>query len=334
MMLPWLLDPMRQFSQQIASGRLPHAVLLAGPAGLGKLDLAREMAAVLLCLQAGPEASSNDTNPMACGHCRSCQLFRSGAHPDFRYLSFIPKEKSEELRTVIIVDQVRDLIASMQLTNSLSPRKVALVYPADAMNRNAANALLKTLEDPAGELVLLLVAHDASRLPATIRSRCQAIYLRPPAPVVALEWLQQAALVDRPSAELALRAAAGSPLQAEGLIKQGRVKEFGLLLESLQVISRDAEAVAPAFEHLFKLDPFELWHWLALASAEKLRIALGADPLATESAKDTSPSSRDLRRYADLHRLANRNQRLLSSTVRKDLLLRDWLLQWSHPTGS
>ena len=334
MMLPWLQDPKRQFGQQISSGRLPHAVLLAGPAGLGKLELAREMAAVLLCLHAGSEVPSNGTNSMACGQCRSCQLFQSGAHPDFRYLSFIPKEKSEELRTVIIVDQVRELIASMQLTNSLSPRKVALVYPADAMNRNAANALLKTLEEPAGELVLLLVAHDASRLPATIRSRCQAIYLRPLAPAVALDWLQQTAAVDRPTAELALRAAAGSPLQAAGLIKQGRVKEFGLLLENLQVISKDAEAVAPAFEQLFKLDPSELWHWLALASAEKLRMALAANHGTEKPATGAPASSKDLRRYADLHQLANRNRRLLSTAVRKDLLLRDWLLQWSHPMGS
>ncbi len=334
MMLPWLQAAMQQFGQRLAAGRQPHAVLLAGPAGLGKLQLAREMAAALLCLHAGSASPSNSNHSLACGQCRSCHLFKGGAHPDFRYLSFIPKEKSEEMRTVIIVDQIRELISSMQLTNGLSPRKVALIYPAEAMNRNAANALLKTLEEPAGELVVLLVAHDASRLPATIRSRCQAIYLRAPAPSVALDWLQQTAAADRPTAELALQAAAGSPLQAADLIKQGRVNEFGLLLDNLQVISRDAEAVAPAFEQLFKLDPLELWHWLALASAEKLRMTLAAGPVAEKRGTVAPASSKDLRRYADLYRLANRNRRLLSTAVRKDLLLRDWLLQWSLPTSS
>src|SRR5690606_18002126 len=119
------------------------------------------------------------------------KLFASGAHPDFRFLSFMTKDKSDDLRTVIVVDQVRELIGSMQLTNGLSPRKVALIQPAEAMNRSAANALLKTLEEPAGEVVLLLVSNDASRLSATIRSRCQALHLRPPAAVEAQQWLQE-----------------------------------------------------------------------------------------------------------------------------------------------
>jgi len=334
MNLPWLRAASRQIGQQIAGPRQPHAILLSGPAGLGKLGLAKELAAALLCLQPGAGNPTNDIDPSACGLCRSCQLFKGGAHPDFRFVSFIKKEKSEELRSVIIVDQVRELISSLQLTNGLSPHKVALIYPAEAMNRNAANALLKTLEEPAGEAVLLLVSHDASRLPATIRSRCQAIALRSPAPAEALDWLQQNAAVDRPVAQLALQAAAGSPLQAADLIKQGRVNEFGLLLENLQRISQDAEAVGPAFEQLFKLDPLELWHWLALASAEKLRISSGVGADAEASLLRDPESSRDLRRYADLHRLANRNRRLLSTGVRKDLLLRDWLIQWAPSTSS
>lgn len=334
MTLPWLQSALRQFGQQMSGERQPHAILLSGPAGLGKLQLAREMSVALLCLQPGTGGPARDQEFLACGQCRSCQLFKGGAHPDFRYLTFIPKEKSEELRTVIIVDQVRELISSMQLTNGLSPRKVALIYPAEAMNRNAANALLKTLEEPAGEVVLLLVSHDASRLSATIRSRCQAIHIRTPAPSEALDWLQKTMAVDRPVAQLALQAAAGSPLQAVELVKQGRVSEFRLLLEHLQRVSVDVEAVAPAFEVLFKLDPLELWHWLALASAGKLRTSLGVGTAPETSAGSGSETSKNLRRYADLHRLANRNRRLLSTPIRKDLLLRDWLIQWSLPTGS
>jgi len=334
MTFPWLQAALRQFGQQMSGERQPHAILLSGPVDLGKLQLAKEMSAALLCLQPGFGNPASDREFLACGQCRSCQLLTGGAHPDFRYLTFIPKEKSEELRTVIIVDQVRELISSMQLTNGLSPRKVALIYPAEAMNRNAANALLKTLEEPAGEVVLLLVSHDASRLPATIRSRCQVIHIRTPAPSEALDWLKKSMGVDRPVAQLALQAAAGSPLRAADLIKQGRVSEFRLLLEHLQRVSTDVEAVAPAFEVLFKLDPVELWHWLALASAGKLRTSLGVGAATDASSGGGSESRKNLRRYADLQRLANRNRRLLSTPVRKDLLLRDWLIQWSLPTGS
>ncbi|MDZ4730493.1 MAG: DNA polymerase III subunit delta' [Xanthomonadales bacterium] len=332
MNLPWLDDARRQFSQQLLAGRQPHAVLISGPAGLGKLQLAQEMAVALLCLN--PSAEVGNGTGMACGQCRSCTLFAGGAHPDFRFVSFIPKDRSEELRTVIVIDQVRELISSMQLTNGLSPRKVALIHPAEAMNRNAANAILKTLEEPVGEVVLLLVSNDASRLSATIRSRCQSLQLRPPAATEALHWLQQRAGVSRDEAVLALQAAASSPLQAVLLLQQGRVDEFRQVLESLQQISRDVEAVAPAYDQLIKLDPNELWNWLAIASAEKMRSCYGVDHGAGKNGSAGKVSARAVRQYADLHRLANRNRRLLSTALRKDLLLRDWLIQWASPTSS
>jgi DNA polymerase-3 subunit delta' len=256
-------------------------------------------------------------------------LFKSGAHPDFRLLTFIQREKSEEFKTVIGVDQVRELIASMQLTNGLSPRKVALVHPAEALNRNAANALLKTLEEPLGELVLLLVSNNASRLPATIRSRCQAMHIRPPVPAESEQWLRQFTGVSQEQARLALQAAANSPLQAALLLQQGRVDEYREVLQQLQGISSDSETTGAAYEQLFKLEQAELWHWLAVASAEKLRSGRAA---ADEPAAAVSSSRQ--RCWLELYQLANRNRQLLSTSVRKDLLLRDWLIQWAASTSS
>lgn len=328
MNLPWLQDSQRQFNQQLLAGRQAHAVLLSGPAGLGKLQLAREMAATLLCLRPAQEVTAEQPN-LACGQCRSCQLFTGGAHPDFRLVTFIPNEKTGELKTVIGVDQVRELIASMQLTNGLSPRKVALIHPAEALNRNAANAILKTLEEPLGDLVLLLVSNDASRLPATLRSRCQALHIRPPAPAEAQQWLQQFANVKPEEANLALQAAANSPLQAALLLQQGRVDEYRKVLGQLQRISSDSEQTITAYDQLFKLDPNELWHWLAIASAEQLRSSLAA-----ASGQDLPSGGASQRHWLGLYQLANRNRQLLSTSVRKDLLLRDWLIQWTASTSS
>lgn len=345
MNLPWLQQVIQQFSQQLLAGRQAHALLLSGSAGLGKLQLAEEMTAALLCLQPASELEDGRTS-LACGQCRSCQLFSSGAHPDFRRVTFIPKDKSEELKTVIGVDQVRELIASMQLTNGLSPRKVALIYPAEAMNRSAANALLKTLEEPLGNGVLLLLTHDAARLPATIRSRCQVLNVRPPAPNEASLWLQHTAGVSAEEASLALQAAGNSPMQAVRLLQQGRVPEYRRLLQHLQRLSRDSDQVSAAYAELFSLDPNEVWHWLSIASAERLRTAMLADE-AVDTSADGSPGKQPgkqpgkgseakarQRHYAGLYQLANHNRRLLATTVRKDLLLRDWLIQWAAPTSS
>ena len=154
MTMAWL-DPAREeFRNRLQSDRLAHAFLLSGQTGTGKQGLVMEMAAALLCLE---------KSLPACGSCRSCQLLASGAHPDFRILSFELNDKGK-LRSEIVIDQVRELISFLQLTTTISEKKVALIQPAEAMNKNAANALLKTLEEPPGDAVILLLSHDPSRL--------------------------------------------------------------------------------------------------------------------------------------------------------------------------
>ena len=157
-MLPWLEDPWNRFAGGLEQDRLPHAVLLTGPEGIGKGQLAMAMVEGLLCLERAPEA---------CGECRSCRLLAGGAHPD-RFTVTFPEGKRQ-----ITVEQIRGLLDRLALTTTISPRKVALIHPAEGMNVNAANALLKNLEEPPGETVLILLSHDPSRLPVTVRSRSQ-----------------------------------------------------------------------------------------------------------------------------------------------------------------
>lgn len=307
MKYPWLAPVWTEYAERLESGRMAHAILLSGPEGTGKLELARDIVASLLCLGSGPAA---------CGTCRSCQLLQSGAHPERHVLTFETKNNSNELRTELVIDQIRRLIESLQLTNTISRRKVALLHPAEALNRNAANALLKTLEEPPGDAVLMLVAHDASRLPATIRSRCQKLWVRSAAPEIALQWLGEQSKAEAAEIRAALEAAAGRPLRALAILQEGRAQQYRLVDEVLDRLSRQELASAEATSALAEIEPRELWSWLSLQAARHLKLR---------------PADRErARQLARLQSLADANRQLLATPVRKDLLLQDWLIQWGR----
>ncbi|HBB79504.1 MAG TPA: DNA polymerase III subunit delta', partial [Pseudomonas sp.] len=162
---------------QLLAGRQQHAhaYLLHGPAGIGKRDFAERLMALLLCQRPSLEG--------ACGACRGCQLLAAQTHPDHYIL------EPEEVDKAIRVDQVRDLVDFITQTAQLGGRKVVLLEPAEAMNINAANALLKSLEEPAGNTVLLLVSHQPSRLLPTLKSRCVQQACPLPERQQSLDWL-------------------------------------------------------------------------------------------------------------------------------------------------
>jgi DNA polymerase-3 subunit delta' len=305
------LEPVRaEFAERLKSGRLAHALLLSGLAGTGKLDFAREMAGGLLCLEGSMPG---------CGGCRSCQLLSTGAHPDFRLLGLELNDKGN-LRSEIVIEQIRNLISAVQLTTTISARKVALLHPAEAMNRNAANALLKTLEEPPGETVLILVSHDPGRLPVTIRSRCQALQLRMPHSSALMDWLRDVSGCDAATAESALNASAGSPLRARDMLADGSTAHYSLVSRTLDELldksSSSSQAMATLADAQADIEPEQLWTWLSLCAADKIRQKTGAN----EYTKTLS----------QLQAQADRNRALLSTQVRKDLLLQDWLIQWAR----
>ncbi|MDX1655478.1 MAG: DNA polymerase III subunit delta', partial [Candidatus Competibacteraceae bacterium] len=172
--LPWHQPHWQRLAAGVEAGRLPHALLLSGPSGLGKMLFARQLTQSLLCRQPGE-------NLTFCGKCRGCRLLAAGSHPD------ITRVEPEEPGKPIKVDRVRQLCAFLGQT--ARGYKVALLSPAEAMNPSAANALLKTLEEPPPGSLLLLVTAFPARLPATIRSRCQILAFTPPLRTQALEWL-------------------------------------------------------------------------------------------------------------------------------------------------
>jgi DNA polymerase-3 subunit delta' len=200
--LPWQKDTWGRLQPLITAGTLPHALLAAGPESIGKQHFLRSLAAVLLCDQ--PSAG------LACGICRACDLMRAGSHPDLLVV------ETEEDSRVIKIDQVRQLIDFALKTPILASQKIILLGPAEAMNANAANALLKCLEEPSASTQILLYSHQPSALPATVRSRCQTLAMSPPAPQQCLEWLNQIT-GSSPVSEQLLQVSAHRPLLARDI---------------------------------------------------------------------------------------------------------------------
>ena len=204
-LLPWHEDHWSRFCRQLDRDRVPHGYLICGPAETGKQQLAELMAQKLLCL-------ASPANELPCGQCARCHLIAAGTHPD---LYRVTLEDSRQIK----VEQVRDLIEWAHQTSQQGGRKVCLVYPADSMNLAAANAFLKSLEEPPADTVLLLVTDQPSRLLPTIRSRCQAIESHLPSRDVALTWLARHWQGEM-EPTLLLEIAGGSPLRAVNLVTE------------------------------------------------------------------------------------------------------------------
>jgi len=170
-------DQVAAFLDAARSGRMHHAWLLAGPQGVGKAGFAHAAACWLLADAAGPTVPK-DRLLVPEDH-RIATLLSAGSHPDFKLLERLPKQSSEELARSITVDQVRGLQPLFATTPSLSQRRVVLIDAIDDLERSAANALLKNLEEPPAGTIFLLVSHAPGRLLPTIRSRCRLLRFSP-----------------------------------------------------------------------------------------------------------------------------------------------------------
>ncbi len=165
-------DAAQRFATLMQQNKLPHAWLLHGLRGVGKAMLAQSLAASYLCESLTDHAS-------ACGQCHSCHMLIADSHPDFMGMGILWDEKKKKFNRDISVGQVRDALSFLSLSGMQSQRRVLLLDDADAMNNQAANALLKGLEEPSVGSLLLIVCHDLTRLPATIRSRCMLEHCAP-----------------------------------------------------------------------------------------------------------------------------------------------------------
>ena len=222
-LLPW--QRVAALAALAGRARWPHALLLAGPAGTGKRTLALEFARALLC-----EAPSAEG--LACGQCPGCRYVVAGQHPDLRIVEPVDIDDDGTATPVpwITVGHVRGLIEWAHLTSHRHMAKVAVIAPAELMNAAAANALLKTLEEPPSGTFVILVAHQPGRLPATVRSRCRWMAAPVPDEPAGLAWLAEQG-VDNAASLLAQ--AGGAPLAARALAEPGYQAERTVWLDAL-----------------------------------------------------------------------------------------------------
>ena len=226
--LPWLAAAERDLLA--AGARFPQALLIEGPAGIGKLALAMRVARARLC-------ESPHGDGAACGTCASCGYVAAGQHPDLRVVEPVAfdDEGNATPQDVIRIEAVRDLTEWSQVTSHRGGAKLAVIAPAEAMHYAAANALLKTLEEPPAGTSLLLVSHQPGRLPATIRSRCVRRVVPLPPADLAGAWLAAQGVAD---AEIVLAQAGGAPFRARHLADPARQAERAEWLRMLAAPER------------------------------------------------------------------------------------------------
>lgn len=311
---PWLDIERQSLNQALNEERLGHAPMFLGSPGVGKRALAEWLVRRIMCLE--------PVEGEPCGECHACSLMAGGAHPDLFRLELL-EDKNE-----ILVDQVRDFIASLSLTPSVGNRRVGLIVPADRLNRNAANALLKTLEEPSGEVWLALVTDNEDRLPVTVTSRCQRRYVAVPDPATAMAWLSERhADRDRRDCELALELADGAPLLADAWLS-GAGLELGLAIRDGLGAVLTGRADETALIAQWQETPAESWRWLARFSQLWLHGVLASPPAVLAEAPIPAAGQGAERVLQECWKQALEGGRLAGRPVRQDWLLQSWLSEW------
>lgn len=316
---PWLEEAWRLLSGALAAQRLHHGLLVAAPAGYAKRALVEAFAAAALCTQ---RTAGGD----ACGRCRACVLFAAGSHPDFVRVTFEVRDDGKP-RSELTVDQIRALSQRLAMASQFGGLQIAVIDPADRLNAAAANALLKTLEEPTPATVIVLVADDPSRLPATIRSRCQRIDVRSPSRDEALAWLR-AQDVDAAHAQAALDASLGNPGLALEWAADRTLDLRRACAEDLAALGQGRRTAAEVAERWIAERPeLRLWFAAAFARDEATRLARGEHAASGLTGRDEIP------KLAAWFGRANCARGLLSTPLRPELVLLDLLRDWPQRAG-
>ncbi len=302
--------------------RLPHALLLHGPKGIGKRQFADELAQWLLCKSPGPEG--------ACGHCKACGWFEQAGHPDFKRIepaaeSAAEDEPGKKGGKYITIKEIRELGDFLGLVSHQGGWRVVVIQPAELLNAAAANALLKTLEEPPANVMIVLVSHQPRRLPATVLSRCRKLAVAQPSRDQARAWLigqglqEQMAILDE---------VGGAPLLALECAEPERLVRRSRFLAALAQPSPEALSQA-AQESRDRVE--ECWGWIMRWLYDLLAIQAKGE---ARYFPELAPALRKLARATKPESLWHCQQELISAgrwlrhPLNGQLLLESWLLRY------
>jgi len=311
------------WQQLTAQQDFAHAYLFSGQPGGGKRRFASAFAAFLMC--------DTPAGGLACDQCRSCHLRLAGSHPDLLLLE--PEEEGKAIR----VDAVRQLVDFISQTAQQGGRKVVVLQPAEAMNVNAANALLKSLEEPSAETYLLLISDQPSRLLPTIRSRCRVQSLGLPDRTEALAWLtEQGGDRSIEECDLLLQMAGGAPLLALALAQQDALAQREKVVEGIKALLKGQVAPSRLAEQWSAVPIELLLDWFCAWTLDLLKLQQGASEQA--GSVDMDKVLGYMAQKLEVHRLLAwqdwllEHRRLFASkaNLNRVLFLEKALVQWKN----
>jgi DNA polymerase-3 subunit delta' len=314
---PWQAGQWQRLSQQRHCDRLPHALLLFGQPGLGLNHFAACLAQSVLCQNA-------DEQGYACGACVACQQYSQGVHSDFKRVSILAE------KTRIVVDQIRDLTQFLGLTGGAGGVKTITISPADSMNQNAANSLLKTLEEPPGNTLIILVAHHLNRLPATIKSRCQILSFTKPAKEAGLQWLESRG---HQQADRLLQLAQGAPCLAESLDKEDSYAQYQAVVEGILGLLAGKSSAFQLRKNWSGFAIGELVFWSQGVLRDCIRAVSGLPVAYYENSRYFDPLRSlvvllDLSQLFRVHDHLTQLGEVLEHPLNKELLVDDVIMAW------
>ncbi len=339
---PWLHEPWNQLQNLIKTRRFPHALLFSGAEGMGKALLADRLVRTLLC-----QNSAETAEP--CGHCSACKLYAVGNHPDARLVEpeleirqFAPVIKAIALNDpgskgprktrLISIGQIREVRDFVWTHSQLGQRKVIVIAPAETMNVNAANSLLKALEEPGSDANLVLLSERPSGLPATIRSRCQVVNIHRPAKGVAEAWLKGQG-VEYPGPLLTM--AQGAPILALKMMELGILDTQTQALSDFEQMQQGRRDVLALAADWFKSGAMQYLDFMHSWISDMIRLQTLSDSAAGMNSELASRLQRLSEGLAaqELYRrldLIQSSRRLLERTVSEQAVLEDALLPWAY----
>lgn len=280
---PWLAEPFEKIRNDVDMGRLAHAFLVTAPVGAGATEFAYKTAKYRLCQSPGADA---------CGECKACQLLAAGSHPDLRVLQ--PEGAAQSIR----VDQIRSLIDFVAQTPQIGDWKLVVIDLAHRMNQNAANALLKILEEPAGNCVILLATERPQMLLPTVRSRCSRIRIKPPSVSQAVAFLIGQGM-DTAEAEYLVGQIGPRPLQIQGWVKQEILPQWKTSMEKLQSLDTGTVSPLAVANELASIDISLLLTWVMQFVAGRSRLLAFQDESRSQAYLELYERLKDCRKELD-----------------------------------